>query len=174
MGFHCIGCVWKRVWRLKTTLKIKGVFTGSLREDFPQNEAMCTTHDWNVKSHDSWFLRVFRWQGLPTRYPRNILFCYFGISSPLCLHLHYIYHHYPHIKRSAFQRENPRYNPWKLEIVIPTILYTILYGFPQLLPLHIQILEILIAQTLTKPILNVKWDFGTTGKHWKKPFVWWM
>ena len=91
VGFHCMGCVWKRVWRLKTTLKIKGVFTGSLREDFPQNEAMCTTHDWNVKSHDSWFLRVFRWQGLPTRYPRNILFCYFGISSPLCLHLHYVF-----------------------------------------------------------------------------------
>ena len=27
----------------------------------------------------------------------------------------------------------------------------------------------LIAQTLTTPILSVKWGFGATGKHWKKP-----
>ena len=74
----------------------------------------------------------------------------------------------------CFQRENPRHNPWELEIVILTILYTIIYGFPQLLPLYIQILERLIAQTLTTPILSVKWGFGVTGKYWKKPFVWWM
>ena len=34
-------------------LKTKGVFTGSLREDFPRSEAMCIAHNWNVKSHDS-------------------------------------------------------------------------------------------------------------------------
>ena len=53
MGIHCMGYVWERVWRLKTTLKIKGVFVGSSREDFPQSEAMCIAHDRNVKSHDS-------------------------------------------------------------------------------------------------------------------------
>ena len=57
--FHCMGCVWERVWRLKTTLKIKGVFAGSSREDFPQSEAMCLAHDWNAKSHDRWWQLVF-------------------------------------------------------------------------------------------------------------------
>ena len=40
------------------------------------------------------------------------------------LYLHYTYPHYPHIVRSAFQRENPRIHTWELEIVIPTIIYT--------------------------------------------------
>ena len=122
----------------------------------------------------SWFLRVFRGYGLLARYLQNIMFCYFVIFAPLHPHPHYIYLHYPHIERSAFKRENFSHNPWKLEIVIPTILYTFCCGFPQLLSLHIQILERLIAQTLTTPILSVKWGFVATEKHWKKPFVWWM
>ena len=80
--------------------------------------------------------------------PRNIMFCYFGISTTPCFHPYYIYPHYPHIVRSAFQREHPRYYLWELEIALPTILYTILCGFcgfPQVLPLHIQILERLTA-----------------------------
>ena len=129
---------------------------------------------WVITNGDSWFLRVFWGSGLLMRYPQNILFWYFVISDTPCLYPHYIYHHYPYIERSAFQRENPRHNPWELEIVIPTILYTIHCGFPQLLPLHIKILERLIAQTLTTPILNVQWGFGVARKHWKKPFVWWM
>ena len=169
-----MGCVWERVWRLKTTLKIKGVFASSSREDFPQSEAMCSAHDRNAKSHDSWFSWVFRGSGLPVRYSWNILFCYFGISAALYLHSHYIYHHYSHIERSSFQKENPSHNPWELEIVIPTILYIIHCDFSQLLPLHIQILERLIAQTLTTLILSVKWGFGSAKKHWKKPFFWWM
>ena len=108
------------------------------------------------------------------KYPRNIMFCYFGISALPCFHPHYLYHHYPHIVRSAFQRENHRYYPWELEIAIATILYTILCGFPQLLPLYIQILERLIAQILITPILSVKWGFGAAGKYWKKPIVWQM
>ena len=75
---------------------------------------------------------------------------------------------------SAFQRENPSHYPWEREIVISTILCTIHYGFPQLLPLYFQILERLIVQTLTTPILSVKWGFSAARKHWKKPFVWWM
>ena len=59
VGFLCMGCVWERVWRLKTSLKIKGVFAGSSREDFPQNEDMCSAHNWNVKSHDRWWQLVF-------------------------------------------------------------------------------------------------------------------
>ena len=91
------------------------------------------------------------------------------------VYTHTIYIHITHICWGVlFQRENPSDNLWELEIVIPTILYTIHYGFPQLLPLHFQILERLIAQTLTTPILSVKWGFGVVGKYWKKPFVWWM
>ena len=99
---------------------------------------------------------------------------YFAIFSYLIHHVstYTIYTHITHILKGVFfQRENSSYNLWELEIVIPTILYTIHCGFPQLLPLHIQILERLIAQTLTTPILSIKWGFGATGKHWKKPFV---
>ena len=106
------------------------------------------------------------------KYPRNILFCYFGISTPPCLHTHYLYPHYPHILRSVFQKKkNPRNYPWELEIVIPTILYAIFCGFPLLLPLHIHILERLIAQTLTTLNQSVKWGFSAAGKHWKKSSV---
>ena len=72
---------------------------------------------------------------------------------------------------SAFQRENPRKYTWEVEIVIPTIIYTFPYGFPQLLPLHLHIFERLLPQTLTTPILSVKWDFGAIWKHWKEPFI---
>ena len=108
------------------------------------------------------------------RYSRNILFCHFVISNTPGFYQNYTYPHYPHIEMSAFQRENPSHYSWDLEIVIPTILYTIHYGFPQLLPLHIQIFERLIAQTLTTPILSVKWGSSAVGKYWKKTFVWWM
>ena len=45
-------------------------------------------------------------QGLPTKYSRNILFCYFVIPALPSLYPHYIYPHYPHIVRSVFQKEN--------------------------------------------------------------------
>ena len=102
-------------------------------------------------------MKVFVWQkvvfALPILYP------------------HYIYPHYPQIVMSVFQRENPSIHTWELEIVIPTIIYTFLCGFPPLLSLHIQILERMIAQTLTTPNLRVKWGFGDVGKNWKKPIV---
>ena len=63
--------------------------------------------------------------GLPARYPCNILFCPFVISDTPCLYPYYIYPYYLHMLRSVFQRENPSHYTWELEIVIPTILYTI-------------------------------------------------
>ena len=87
------------------------------------------------------------------------------------LYPHYIYSHYPHIVRSVFQRENLKKYTWKLEIVIPKIIYTFPCGFPLLLPLYIQIFKRLIAQTLTTPNMSVKWGFGAARKHWKKPFI---
>ena len=62
---------------------------------------------------------------------------YSTISSPIF--------HYPHIVRRVFKRENHINYLWELEIVIPTIIYIILCDFPLLLPLHIYILEKLIA-----------------------------
>ena len=96
---------------------------------------------------------------------QKVVFC-FTKSLPT-LYIPY----YPQIVRSSFQRENHRKYTWELEIVIPTIIYTFPCNFPQLLPLHLYIFERLLAQTLTTPILSVKWDFGTTRKHWKEPFI---
>ena len=117
------------------------------------------------------FSWVSRGKSYPAKYSRNFLFSkklYFALPR---LYPHYIYHHYPQIVRSAFQRENPRIYTWELEIVIPIIFYTFSCGFPQLLPLHLYIFERLIAQTLTTHILSVKWEFGAAGKHWKEPFI---
>ena len=145
-------------------------FRRYFERSLPTKWVTCKTHDWNAKSHDSWFSRV-----RPSPRDTHETF-YFAFLEYLLHHVftHYIYPHYPYIERSAFQRENPKYNPWELEIVMPTILYTIFCGFSQLPPFHIQILERLITQTLTTPILSVKWGFGAVGKYWKKPFVWWM
>ena len=116
-------------------------------------------------------LQVFCGKGLLAKYSRNILFDKVSCFVLPSLYPHYIYPHYPQIVRSVFQRENPRKYTWELEIVISTIIYTFPCGFPQLLPLHLYILERLIAQTLTTLILSVKWNFGTVGKHWKESFI---
>ena len=112
-----------------------------------------------MKSHDKWWQLVFA-SVLRVRPFREISAKHSVL--PIChiwytksLDTHYIY---PHIECSAFLRENPSHNIWELEIVIPTIFFTIHCGFPQLLPLHFQILERLIAQTFTTPILSVKWE----------------
>ena len=120
---------------------------------------------------DSWFSRVKPSREIPAKH--SVLpFCHsWYIRSLPTLYIPTL----PTYWKEYFQRENPSHNPWELEIVLPTILYTIHCGFPQLLHLHlhIQILEKLIAQTFTTPILSVKWGFGAlVGKHWKKPFVW--
>ena len=91
----------------------------------------CVEHDWKLKSHARlWISWVFREKGQPTKYPWNCLFgkklCCFTISFT-----HTIYPHYPWIVRSAIQRVNPSKYTWELEIVIPTIIYTFPYGFPQ-------------------------------------------
>ena len=156
-----MGCVGERVWRLKTSLKIKGVFAGSSQEDFLRSEVMCSTHYWNAKSYDRWWQLVFTSisrvrpsHEIPAKHS-VLLFCHiwYTMSSPT-LYIPSL----PTYWEECFQRENSSHNIWELEIVIPTILYTIHCGFPQLLPLHIQILEMLIVQTLTTPILSVKLD----------------
>ena len=133
---------------------------------------MCPAHDRNAKSHDGWWQLVF--VNVSQVRPSSeilakhsiLLFCHiwYTLSLPI-LYIPTI----PTYVEECFQRENPSHNLWELEIVIPTILYTIHCGFPQLHYLHFQILERLIAQTLTTPILSVKWGFDAAGKYWKKP-----
>ena len=130
----------------------------------PAKWSMCPAHDWNAKSHDRMVRVGFRECLTGKAFPRNILFCYFVIFDTPYLYPHYIYSYYPHMLKSVFQRENPSHNLWELKIVIPTIYC----GFSQLLHLYFQILEKLIAQTLTTPILCVKRGFGTARKYWKK------
>ena len=165
-----MGCVWERVWRLKTNWR-SNEFSWVAHESLPAKWSH-VLNTW-LECEESWQMMIagfckyfvgkaFLWDIRET-------FC-FAILSYLIHHVstpHYIYHHYPHIERSAFQKENPTHYSWELEIVIPTIHC----GFPQLLSFHIQILERLIAQTLTTPILSVKWGFGVARKYWKKPFV---
>ena len=130
---------------------------------------MCPAHDWNAKSQERMVTAGFCECLAGKAFLRNILFCQFVISDTHYLYANYIYTHITHKCWGVLLRENPSHNPWELEIVISTILYTIHCGFPQLLPLHFHILERLLAQTLTTPILSVKWGFGAGGKHWKKP-----
>ena len=80
-----------------------------------------------------------------------------------------IYTYITHRCWRVLLRKNPSHKHWELEIVIPTILYTITCGFSLLLPLHFHNIERLIAQTLTTPFQSVKWGFGAAGKYWKKP-----
>ena len=110
VGFHCMSCVWEKVWRLKATLKIKGVFTGSLREDFLQSEVMCSAHDWNAKSHDRWWQLVFASLSRGKAFLRDTreTFC-FAILSYL-IHLisnHTIYTHITHICWGVVFRKKP-------------------------------------------------------------------
>ena len=115
-SFLIIRVVCERVWRLKLKVRNKWI-SREARGKLSRKVATCRAHDWNANSHDSLeFLWVSRRSGLLTKYSRNILFCYFIIFALLSLYLHYIYPHYSHIVRSAFQRENPRIHTWELEI----------------------------------------------------------
>ena len=147
------------------------------RDNLPAKWSMCSTHNWNAKSYDKWwqlaFVNVSQVRPSCEIPAKHSILSIYHIWYTRFLHTLYILT-LPTYCEECFQRENHSHNSWELEIVIPTILYTIYCGFPQLLPLHFQILERLIAQTLTTPMLSVKWDFSAAGKHWKKPFVWWM
>ena len=102
-----------------------------------REKTMCA-HDWKMKSCARLsFLWLSREKGQPLKNPQKFLF-----GKMLCFALpffypYYIYPHYSRIVRSAFQRENTKKYTWELEIIIPTIIYTFTYGFPQLLPFHL-------------------------------------
>ena len=147
-------------------------FSRVSREKLTCERVTCRAHEWKMKSHAR--LEVFAsvsqvrpacevltklsvWQKVKFCFTKSLPTLYIPLLPTNC--------------KECFQRENPRKYTWELEIVIPTIIYTFPCDFPQLLPLHLYILERLLAQTLTTLILRVKWDFGAVGKYWKEPFI---
>ena len=115
---------------------------------------------------------VFREYLAGKAFPRNTreTFCFarlYYLIHTFCTHT--IYTHITDKWWGVLLRENPSLKPWELEIIIPIYLYTYACGFPQLLSLNFHTIERLIAQKLTTPFRSVKWGFGATGKHWKKP-----
>ena len=115
---------------------------------------------------------VFRKNLMGKAFPRDTCetFCsarlYYLIHT-FCTHT--IYTHITHKCKGELLRENPSQTPWELEIVIPTILYTIACGFSSTPTSPFHIIERLIAPTLTTLFQSVKWGFGVARKHRKKP-----
>ena len=85
-------------------MKIKGVFASISREDFSRNEAICSAHDWNAKSHDRWWQLVFASKAFPRDTRKTF---YFAILSYLIHQVptHTIYAHIAHILRGVIFRE---------------------------------------------------------------------
>ena len=91
---------------------------------------MCPAHDWNTKNQDRWRQLCFASSSRVRPSRETLTFCF----AKLCYLIHTFYTHtiYTHITHKSWgvlQRQNPRHKPWELEIVIPTILYTIACGF---------------------------------------------
>ena len=92
---------------------------------------MCLTHDWNAKSQYRMEAAVSREYLAGKAFPRDTreTFCSASLSNLIhtfCTHT--IYTHITHKWIGKPLRENPSKNTWELEIVLPTILYTIVCG----------------------------------------------
>ena len=152
-------CVWEResVWRFKA-IEDWSCFHGYLASKLHTKWSMCLAHNWNAKSQDRMetasFCECLAGKAFPQDTHETFCFaelsflihtiCTYTINTPIT-----------HICWGVLLRENPNHKPWELEIVIPTILYTITCGFSQLLPLHFHTIERLIAQILTTPFQSV-------------------
>ena len=87
---------------------------------------------WNAKSQDRMETAVSLEYLAGKAFPRDTCetFCFAGLL--ILIHTFCAYTIYTHIIHKCWGvllRENPSQIPWVLEIVIPTILYTIVYGF---------------------------------------------
>ena len=98
----------------------------------PVKWCMCLAHNWNAKSQDrtetAGFRECFAGKAFPqdTRETFSFARLSFLIHSILT---HIIYTPITHICWGVLLRENPSHKYWELEIVIPTILYTITCRF---------------------------------------------
>ena len=126
---------------------------------------MCLAHDWHAKSQDKMERASFCECLTSKAFARDTCKTFYFAKLSYLIHTfctHTIYTPITH-------------KPWELEIVIPTILYTIHCAFcstltsPFSYPWEVDSPNTYHTQTLTTPILSVKWGFGAVGKHWKKP-----
>ena len=94
--------------------------------------SMCPACDWNAKSQDRMEIVGFCECLADKAFPRDTreTFCFTELSYLIhTFFTHTIYTPVTHRCSGVLLRENPSHNPWELEIFIPTILYTIHYGF---------------------------------------------
>ena len=125
------GYVWERESEDLRQLKTKAVFAGSSWVSFPQSEvcALQMTEIWRVRTWWRQLIFVSVSQVKPSRKipaKHSVLLNYHLIHT-FCTHT--IYSLITHICWGVLLRENLNHKPWELEIFIPTILYTIHYGF---------------------------------------------
>ena len=121
----------ERVWRLKA-IEDWSCFRMYLVSKLPAKWSMCPIHDWNVKSQDRIKTTGFHKCLVGKAFPRDThkTFCFAELS--ILIHsilIHTIYTPITHTCWGVLLRENSSHKPWELEIVIPTILYTIACGF---------------------------------------------
>ena len=124
MGFICKGCVRESVCEDSRQIEDWSVFAGSSRVSIPRS-------DWNTKSQDRMETVGFRecFTGKAFLQDTRKTFCFARLALLIYSILtHTIYTPITHICWGVLLRENPSHKPWELEIVIPTILYTITYG----------------------------------------------
>ena len=116
----------ERVWRLKLKRMNKWIS----REANPQNKP-CVEHmtrrrrvmpAWNFVSQVRFSREILAkhsvWLICHICFTKSLLTLYIPSLLTYC--------------KECFQRKNPRKYTWELEIVIPTIIYTILCGFPHI------------------------------------------
>ena len=133
---------------------------------------MCLTYDWNAKSQDRMETVGFREYLTGKVFLRDTreTFCFSKLSFLIrSILTHTIYNPITHICWGVLLRENPSHKHWELEIVIPTILYTITCGFSSTptspFPYHWEVDSPNTYHTLSECQVS----FGAVGKHWKKP-----
>ena len=125
---------------------------------------MCLAHDWNVKSQDRMEAAVFRECLASKAFLRDTCetFCFARLS--FLIHTFCAYTIYTHITYrcwGVFPRENPSHKPWKLEIVIPTYLYTFACGFSLTptspFPYHWEVGSLNTYHTFSKCLVRFWW-----------------
>ena len=132
VGFICKSCVRESVCEDSRQLKTKAIVAGSSQVSFPRNDA-CAVHMTGMWRVRTWWRQLVIARVLQVRPSCEIL-----AKHSVLLNYHFWYtlsiptlytSPLPHICWGVLLRENPSHKHWELEIVIPTILYTIHCGF---------------------------------------------